>query len=63
MTELDGQMLKGESKWRIRLDCVKMKERVELLNGDSKIDSKLNVGTAIRITLEVEVDVDLEVGV
>jgi len=42
---------------------VGMKERVELLNGDFKIDSKLNVGTTIRITLEIEVDADLEVEV
>lgn len=37
---------------------VGMKERVELLNGDFKIDSKLNFGTTIRITLEMEVDAE-----
>ncbi|PGS52626.1 sensor histidine kinase [Bacillus sp. AFS041924] len=33
-----------------------MKERVELLNGDFKIESKLNIGTIIRITLDVEIE-------
>lgn len=44
---------------------VGMKERVELLNGDFKIESKQNFGTTIRITLEVEVEVesDIKVGV
>lgn len=37
---------------------VGMKERVELLNGDFKIDSKLNFGTTIRITLENEIDAE-----
>jgi two-component system, NarL family, sensor histidine kinase DegS len=40
---------------------VGMKERVELLNGDFKIESTLNVGTTIRINLEVEVDAEVEV--
>ena len=40
-----------------------MKERVELLNGDFIIESKLNFGTTIRITLEVVVESDIKVGV
>ncbi|GGI16543.1 sensor histidine kinase [Gottfriedia solisilvae] len=42
---------------------VGMKERVELLNGDFKIDSKLNFGTTIRITLEIEIDAEQKVEV
>mgnify|MGYP001034318014 CR=1 FL=1 len=38
-----------------------MKERVELLDGEFKIESTLNVGTTIRIALEVEVESELEV--
>lgn len=38
-----------------------MKERVELLNGDLKIESKLNVGTKIQITLEMEVETEFAV--
>ncbi|MEH6937394.1 sensor histidine kinase [Bacillus sp. JJ664] len=42
---------------------VGMKERVELLNGDFKIDSKLNFGTTIRITLEIEIDAEQKIEV
>lgn len=38
---------------------VGMKERVELLNGELMIDSKLNIGTTIRINLEVELETEV----
>lgn len=49
----DGQ---GENSFGL----IGMKERVELLNGDFKIESILDVGTTIRITLDVEIENKLE---
>lgn len=49
---------KGQSENSFGL--IGMKERVELLNGDFKIESILDVGTKIRITLDVDIENELE---
>ncbi|WP_088070567.1 sensor histidine kinase [Gottfriedia luciferensis] len=50
-----------EGKSENSFGLIGMKERVELLNGDLKIESKLNVGTKIQITLEMEVETEFAV--
>ncbi|XRG78473.1 sensor histidine kinase [Rossellomorea sp. GAMAL-10_SWC] len=49
---------KGQSENSFGL--IGMKERVELLNGDFKIESILDAGTKIRITLDVDIENELE---
>ncbi|PGL71479.1 sensor histidine kinase [Bacillus sp. AFS055030] len=50
----------GENQRENSFGLKGMKERVELLNGDFIIDSILNVGTTIRITLNVEIESEIE---
>ncbi|WP_129689769.1 sensor histidine kinase [Gottfriedia acidiceleris] len=50
----------GEGQSENSFGLIGMKERVELLNGDFIIESILDVGTTIRITLDVEIENELE---
>ncbi|PFH85630.1 sensor histidine kinase [Bacillus sp. AFS088145] len=50
----------GEGQSENSFGLIGMKERVELLNGDFIIESILDVGTTIRITLDVEIGNKLE---
>ncbi|WP_088012455.1 sensor histidine kinase [Gottfriedia acidiceleris] len=50
----------GESQKENSFGLIGIKERVELLNGDFKIESILDLGTTIRITLDVEIENELE---
>ncbi|MFF2877247.1 sensor histidine kinase [Gottfriedia sp. NPDC057991] len=50
----------GDGQSENSFGLIGMKERVELLNGDFKIESILDVGTTIRITLDVEIENELE---
>ncbi|UPM54137.1 sensor histidine kinase [Gottfriedia acidiceleris] len=50
----------GKSQSENSFGLIGMKERVKLLNGDFIIESLLDVGTTIRITLDVEIEKELE---